>query len=407
MIKHFNIMRSFFIILYLILNSNVQSQSQSSENIIPGQYIVIIKESNAVPVVKSGLNTSRSTNQPNKELRDQNINKLKAIQNRQRLSSSSVLFEYADAIVGFSARLSDTEVQALRNDPAVEGVYPNIRIQLEQTSGNFKNENKIFSQVEDCAVTTSGGHTDGTSKFTWIWIMDTGIDTDHPDLNVQSYSPYAAFFDGSSIEDFHGHGTHVAGIAAAKDNDIGVVGVSAGAKVVPVKVFADNGIGSLSTLIAGINHISQYSISGDVVNMSLAYPESCNQQIALANAIINLANAGVWICVAAGNSSYNTGFVFPACLNSPRVVTVAAIDCQNQCASFTNLGSSVDWYAVGVDVYSTYKDGGYSTISGTSMATPVVAGIIHSRAQAPVRGPDITCQNNAAGITTKPLAKRQ
>jgi subtilisin family serine protease len=240
--------------------------------------------------------------------------------------------------------------------------------------------------------------------------MDTGIDTDHPDLNAQKKSPYAISFYGNSIEDLNGHGTHVAGIAAAKDNGIGVVGVSAGAKVVPVKVLDDTGNSDFSILIAALNHVAQYSIPGDVVNMSLGgFIPDCGilSYPALPSAIMNLASAGVWISIAAGNDNNNATFYLPGCINNTRVFTVAAIDCNSACAVYTNLGENVDWYAVGTNVYSTYKDGGYATLSGTSMATPVVAGIIHSRGQAPVRGPIITCQDLFGNDIIKPLALRQ
>ena len=400
-------MRKIIFLSVFFCHYSLSAQKQKSPVIIPGQYIVVLKESFATPVVKSGLNTNRAANAPNKELRKRNLDKIKNLLVKQKIKESDILFNYADALVGFSVKLSEPQVQDLQKDPAVQGVFKDYEVQLAYTIQS-KTHRSFTTQVEDCAVTTSGGHTDGSSKFTWIWIMDTGIDTDHPDLNVQVHAPYAAYFIGSSIEDIEGHGTHVAGIAAAKDNGLGVVGVSAGAKVVPVKVLADDGVGSTSSIIEGLDHISQYSIPGDVVNMSLGELDpSCGGQTALPDAIVNLADAGVWICIAAGNSTDNADFYSPGCFNHPRVLTVAAVDCENRCASFSNIGRSVDWYAVGVDVYSTYLDGGYATLFGTSMATPIVAGIVHSRGQAPIRGPEITCKLDALNITTtKWLAKR-
>lgn len=376
---------------------------------IPGQYIVVLKESIAKPVIKSGIPTGRTANAPNKELRQQNNAKINVLQANHRINPSMVLYTYADAIVGFSARLSDTEVIALQNDPQVEGVYQDHKLELEQTVPTELTQ-PVFSQTADCAIVTAGGHTDGSSKFTWIWIIDTGIDTDHPDLNVQSHAPYAKTFFGTSIEDVNGHGTHVAGIAGAKDNGIGVVGVSAGAKLVPVKVFDDAGNTDYSLVIAALNHVAQYSIPGDAVNMSLGgFVMDCGvlSYPALPAAVMNLASAGVWISIAAGNDNNNATMYLPGCIDNSRVFTVAALDCNTSCAAYTNLGSNIDWYAVGTNVYSTYKDGGYAVLSGTSMAAPVVAGIIHSRGQAPVRGPLITCQNSIVGDITKPIARRQ
>lgn len=376
---------------------------------IPGQYIVVLKESIAKPVVKSGLTGDRTANRPNKELRKQNTEKLKILQASKRISQSVILFNYADAIVGFSARLSDAEVTALRNDPLVEGVYQDNKLKLEQTVHTVQTRS-VPSQTEDCAIVTAGGHADGSTKFTWIWIIDTGIDTDHPDLNVQTKAPYARTFFGNSVEDLNGHGTHVAGIAGAKDNGVGVVGVSAGAKLVPVKVFDDAGNTDYSLVIAALNHVAQYTIPGDVVNLSLGgFMPDCGiiSYPALPAAIMNLASAGVWISMAAGNDNNNATMYLPGCINNTRVFTVAALDCNTSCAAYTNLGSNVDWYAIGTNVYSTYKDGGYAVLSGTSMAAPVVAGITHSRGQAPVRGPLITCPHIIVGDITKPVARRQ
>ena len=100
---------------------------------IPGQYVIVLKESVAKPVISMGLSPNRTTNRPHKELRDQNLEKLNLFQTRNGIHPSALLFNYTDAIVGFSARLSDAEVVDLRNDPAVAGVYQDHLLKLEQS----------------------------------------------------------------------------------------------------------------------------------------------------------------------------------------------------------------------------------------------------------------------------------
>jgi len=162
-------------------------------------------------------------------------------------------------------------------------------------------------------------------------------------------------------------------------------------------------------MIAGLDHVAQYSIPGDVVNISLGWVVfNCSASgPSVFDAVANLADAGVWVCIAAGNNSDNAELMLPGCINYKRVLTVAALGCGNTCAAFSNLGNNVDWFAVGEDVYSTSLNGGYATLSGTSMATPVVAGIVHSRGQAPIRGPEIICSIPGLLSITKNLAIRQ
>lgn len=154
------------------------------------------------------------------------------------------MHEFADVLVGFSVRLTDAEVFTLRKDKDVVSVRQDYVVNIGNTEIKQVNSNtKALPQTESCAVTQAGGSSDGSQKYTWIWILDTGIDTTHPDLNVQINTPYMKSFTGEPVNDLNGHGTHVAGIAAAKNNDIGVIGVSAGAKVVPVKVLSNAGPG--------------------------------------------------------------------------------------------------------------------------------------------------------------------
>ncbi len=419
---------------------------------VPGQYIVILKESAASPIVKKQKknNDREKKFNDNKPEREKNLAKVKSVQNKKKIKSASVLSEYADVVVGFSAKLSDAEKNALQSDEEVEGVYqdyyfdlepvvveanpkdvgyikptlinqeedfaktlsgPNWQTDIDNTANNHVNEAKAlaFAQYTPCGITKAGGFVDGSGKSTWIWILDTGINLSHPDLNVQTSSTFAkSFVPGQSVEDGHGHGTHVAGTAAAKNNSIGVVGVSAGAKVVPVKVLPNAGSGQWSWLLSALNHVAQYDIPGDVINMSLGgygYSNCENSWGALRDAIRNLGNAGTHVVMAAGNDNADANRNRPGCINGTRVYTVGGMSCSNTCYSNSNWNTSasvpVDWVAVGVSVYSTYKGGGYRTMSGTSMASPHVAGIIHARNGAPISAGTISCKGKSYKIARR------
>jgi len=207
-----------------------------------------------------------------------------------------------------------------------------------------------------------------------IAIIDTGIDLDHPDLNVVGDVTFVSRT--TSGEDDNGHGTHCAGIAAALDNDIGVRGVAPGARLFAVKVLSRSGRGLYSDIIAGVDWVADKADENgiEVANMSLGGSFSLSLNLAVANAV----QAGVVFCVAAGNESQDVREVSPA--SCVEAITVSAInDADGLCggdtfASFSNYGELVDIAAPGVNIYSTYKGGGYATMSGTSMASPHAAG---------------------------------
>ena len=217
-----------------------------------------------------------------------------------------------------------------------------------------------------------------------IAILDTGIDMNHPDLNVIEFVNFVE--NSSDDDDRQGHGSHVAGISAALDNDVGVVGVAPGAKLWAVKVLGDNGQGSLSSIVSGIDYVTQHADEIEVANMSLGGEFSSD---ILNQAITNSVAAGIIYVVAAGNDDTDAASFSPA--NHPQVITVSAIadsdgksggtgpqtsaGSDDSFATFSNFGSVVDIAAPGVDIQSTFRDGGYARLSGTSMSSPHVAGV--------------------------------
>ena len=289
--------------------------------------------------------------------------------------SGEVEHLYSTAIIGFSVKLPPAQVDKLQNDPAV------VRIE----------EDKIMTLIEPSSVSLSGDleaqsestpygikRVNGGASYTGnkvAWIIDTGIDLDHPDLNVDTSR--GAYFVGrgtSSSNDDNGHGTHVAGtIAAIGGNGIGVVGVAAGAVVIPIKVLDRNGSGTLSGVIDGVDHVAANAAAGDVANMSLGGGVSTT----LDNAVKNAAANGIYFSLAAGNESDDANNHSPARANGTNIYTISAMDKYDNFASFSNYNNPpVDYCEPGVSVYSTYKDGGYATASGTSMAAPHMAGIL-------------------------------
>jgi thermitase len=200
-----------------------------------------------------------------------------------------------------------------------------------------------------------------------IAILDTGVDLDHPDLANKVISNINLTNFGSA-DDVYGHGTHVAGIAAAMTNNgIGVAGLGYSSTIMNVKVLDDNGMGAYSWIVSGI--IWAADNGADIINMSLGGSFASS---ALEDAINYAWNKGVVVVAAAGNNGDTTP-IYPACYTN--CIAVAATDANDARASWSNYGDWVDVAAPGVSVYSTLKDNGYGYLSGTSMASPHVAGL--------------------------------
>jgi subtilisin family serine protease len=219
-----------------------------------------------------------------------------------------------------------------------------------------------------------------------VAVIETGADLSHPDLAANldlALAKDCVGENGAPAQDLNGHGSHVSGTIAAVNNTIGSIGVGTAIKVVPVKVLNRRGSGSWSTVICGIDYVTANADVIQVANMSLGGAGSeCSTsgctKTALQIAIEKSVAAGVTYAVAAGNDGANASTQVPAAYDA--VITVSAysdadgmLGTGDGWASFTNFGADVDIAAPGVNIFSTWKEGGYNTISGTSMATPHVA----------------------------------
>ena len=239
-----------------------------------------------------------------------------------------------------------------------------------------------------------------------VAIVDTGIDLDHPDLaaSIDQGASKNCVNPVAPAEDGYGHGTHVAGTAAAPRNNIGVVGVAPEADLVAVKVFDDSGNSSESLVLCGFDHVMSLNSDGDssndidVMNMSFGEQRAWGdcQTDPLHAAVCSAHAAGIIMVAGSGNSAVNAGNFVPAAF--PEVISVSALtdfdtkrgglagckfvleifssECDDTLAVFSNYGASVDVVAPGVAVHSTWPNGTYKTSSGTSMATPHVAGVV-------------------------------
>ncbi|WP_033439556.1 S8 family peptidase [Saccharothrix sp. NRRL B-16314] len=294
---------------------------------------------------------------------------------------------YSSALRGYSAKMTATAAARLARDPRVVLVQPDgVASTTAQTTPT--GVNRVDAELSATAAI------DGTDQRVAVdvAVIDTGVDLDHPDLNVHTAGAKNCS-SGRSADDGNGHGTHVAGTIGALDNGDGVVGVAPGARIWPVRVLNNQGSGTWSDIICGIDYVTAHADEIEVANMSLGGSGSdsaCgSNKDALHEAICRSVAAGVTYVVAAGNSAADSATFVPAAYDE--VITVSALadfnglagggaaatcrtDVDDTFADFSNYGADVDLIAPGVCVLSTWKGGGYNTISGTSMASPHVAG---------------------------------
>lgn len=205
-----------------------------------------------------------------------------------------------------------------------------------------------------------------TGKGIKIAILDTGVNRTHPDLKIKKGASFVSYT--TNFEDDNGHGTHVAGIIAAQNNNYGTVGMVPDAEIYVAKVLNQDGNGLQSNILKGIEWAMQQNV--DIINLSVGGSASTT---AFENTLKKAYDQGILIVAAAGNNrEKGIGVEYPAAL--PSVIAVGAIDKNDNHASFSAEGNEVDVSAPGVDIYSTYLNGTYELMTGTSMASPHVVG---------------------------------
>ena len=337
---------------------------------IEGQYIIVYKQD--VTPIQRRIITKDNYESFTNEVKTFTHKVLK----RNQIGDKVIMHAYAKTIQGASLQLTDQEVSILRKDKNIAYIEQDqiVSVTMGGPPGGGGGGGGSAAQVTPYGITRIGGAIDGTSAGT-AWIIDSGIDLDHEDLNVD-VSRSLSFLGGGggnlSPEDQNGHGTHVAGTVGAIDNEIGVVGAAAGATLVAIRVLDRRGSGSISGVIAGVDHVGANASSGDAANMSLGGGQSS----ALDAAVI-AASSTCPFALAAGNESTHANSSSPGRANGDNLYTVSSMNSSDNWSSFSNYGNPpVDYCAPGSSVYSTYKGGGYATLSGTSMAAPHVCGIL-------------------------------
>lgn len=320
---------------------------------------------------------------------------------------------YRFALKGFACTLTDSQVDRLRRAAGILTVEPDLVMEAFEQYLPSGVDRMDVERNPAAAIDNTDAELDVD-----IAILDTGIDTDHPDLNVAGGKHFYSIclpglgcvvYENDNYDDENGHGTHCGGIAAARDNDIGVVGVAPGARLWAVKVLSDWGFGFTSDIIAGLDYVTEHADVIEVVNMSLG---GSGQSAAYHTAVRNCVAAGVVVVAAAGNEStdifgadgvYDSGDdILPG--SYPEVATISALadadgmpgglgaatayGDDDSFASFSNYattvvagnpvsspGGGIDLLLPGVEIASTLPGGAYGRLSGTSMASPHAAGL--------------------------------
>ncbi|MBP8212838.1 MAG: S8/S53 family peptidase [Saprospiraceae bacterium] len=383
--------------------------NENDESVIKNEFIIHFKEEQFKPsILLADLTNVNNRDKKFHILESHNIlikNKVIEWLSRNNINESEILHIYTTAIVGVALKVEFEKLKFLLENNKFKSVFSNRIIKvpdskIEKVSKNFG----LRSQIVPCGIQNTGGPGKNTIFNKLAWIIDTGIAKDHPDLNVNL--TYSAHFNNTgSSDDCDGHGTMIAGIIGAKDNDFGVVGISPGAQVVSVRIFDCNGGASVIEAYKALEHVISYSLSGDVLNCSWGRlfmgAGNCENNTLFLPFYQRLSSKGVMVSLAAGNHNNYANQYEPACINLNNVFTVTNMTCDKKFSHSTlaNFGiPPIDYIATGTDVISTHLNGGYGIGSGTSYAAPHVAGIMHLSGTTPITLGYVSNNGNVASI---------
>ncbi|HEX6042792.1 MAG TPA: S8 family peptidase [Longimicrobium sp.] len=269
-------------------------------------------------------------------------------------------YVYTAALNGFAAELNQGQLNALQHNPNVAYIEQD---QTAQATTTQSGATWGLDRIDQRNLPLNGTYVyNATASNVYAYVIDTGIYTAHSNFGGRAAVAYDAL--GGNGQDCNGHGTHVAGTIGSA-----TYGVAKGVRLRAVRVLNCQGSGTISGIVAGVDWVRLNRTNPAVANLSLGGGASSS----LNTAVTNLANSGVFVAVAAGNENQNACNVSPAAATA--VTTVAASTSTDAKASYSNYGSCVDLYAPGSNITSTWSNGGTNTISGTSMASPHVAGV--------------------------------